>query len=209
MKRLLAQVMLLADYDNVGVGDRIKYIWNAILHFAPIAIVLDLFSWWFKENHQFGTFMCIALIINLVIGAYMHKKSGTFCFKQFIVKNVELAFIITITYLMLEMLRYTAGDNLAGEIFKVLIQVMTLLYPTSKVLKNIFIISKGKYPPEFIMRKLYNFEKNGDLEKLFSTTKVDNDELDLEFEKYKLDLKKQEIKQKEKEIKKEKETIDG
>lgn len=207
MKRLLAQVMLLADYDNVGIGDRIKYVLNAILHFAPIAIVLDLFNWWFTENRQFGTFMCIALIINLIIGAYMHKKSGTFCFKQFIIKNSELAFTITVTYVMLEMLRYTAGDNLAGEIFKILIQVMTLLYPTSKVLKNIFIISKGKYPPEFIMRKLYNFEKNGDLEKLFSTKKDDDRELDLEFEKYKLDLKRQEIKQKEKEI--EKENIDG
>lgn len=209
MKRLLAMVMLLADYDNVSIGDRIKYVWNAILHFAPIAIVLDLFNWWFTENHQFGTFMCIALIINLIIGAYMHKKSGTFCFKQFIVKNAELAFTISVTYVMLEMLRYTAGDNLAGEIFKILVQVMTLLYPTSKVLKNIFIISKGKYPPEFIMRKLYNFEKNGDLEKLFSTKKDDDKELDLEFEKYKLDLKKQEIKQEEKEIKKEKETTDG
>lgn len=29
MKRLLAQVMLLADYDNVGISDRIKYVWNA------------------------------------------------------------------------------------------------------------------------------------------------------------------------------------
>lgn len=197
MKRLLAQVMLLADYDNVGWGDRLKYVWNAVIHFTPIAIVLDLFNWWFKENHQFGTFMCIALIINLLIGAYMHKKSGTFCFKQFIVKNVELTFVVIVTYAMLEMLRYTAGDNLAGEIFKILIQVMTLLYPTSKVLKNIFIISKGKYPPEFIMRKLYNFEKNGDLEKLFSTKKDDGKELDLEFEKYKLDLKEQEIKEKE------------
>lgn len=166
-----------------------------------------LFNWWFNENKQFGQFMCIALIANLIIGAYMHKKSGTFCFKAFILKNLELAFIISVTYLMLEMLRYTAGDNLAGEVFKVLIQVMTLLYPTSKVLKNIFIISKGKYPPEFIMRKLYNFEKNGDLERLFSTKKDDDKELDLEFEKYKLDLKKQELKDKEKELKKEKETV--
>lgn len=111
MEKLLAQIMLLADYDNVGWGDRLKYIWNAILHFAPIALVLDLFNWWWSDNHQFGQFMCIALIANLVIGAYMHKKSGTFCFKQFIVKNAELAFIISVTYLMLEMLRYTAGTT--------------------------------------------------------------------------------------------------
>lgn len=200
--------MLLADYE-ISWPDRIKYSFNAFLHFAPVVVALDLFNWWWKDNHQFGQFMCIALIVNLIIGGYMHKKSGTFQFKMFIFKNAEIAGVVSVTYIMLEMLRYTAGDNVAGEVFKVSVQIMTLLYPTSKVLKNIFIITKGKYPPEFIMHKLYNFEKNGDLERLFSTTKVDNDELDLEFEKYKLDLKKQEIKQKEKEIKKEKETIDG
>ena len=52
MKKLLAQIMLLADYDNVGWGDRLKYVWNAVIHFAPVAIVLDLFNWWFKENRQ-------------------------------------------------------------------------------------------------------------------------------------------------------------
>jgi hypothetical protein len=71
---------------------------------------------------------------------------------------------------MLEMLRYTAGDNLAGEIFRILIQTTTLLYPTSKVLKNVFIITKGKYPPKFLMDRLYNFEKNGDLNDFFKTS---------------------------------------
>ena len=71
--------------------------------------------------------------------------------------------------MLLEMLRYTAGDNIAGEIFRVTIQIITLLYPTSKVLKNVYIITDGKYPPEFLMNKLYNFEKNGDLNGFFKT----------------------------------------
>lgn len=200
--------MLLADYD-ISWPDRLKYAFNAFLHLAPIALVMDLFNWWWSDNKQFGQFMCIALIVNMLIGAYMHKKSDSFSIKMFIYKNAEMAGIVSVTYIMLEMLRYTAGDNLAGEVFKALIQIMTLLYPTSKVMKSIFIITKGKYPPEFIMRKLYSFEKKGDLEKLFSTKVEDDQALDLEFEKYKLDLKKQEIKDKEKQLKKEKETIDG
>ena len=78
-----------------------------------------------------------------------------------------MTFIVIIGYVMLEMLRYTAGDNLAGEIFRILIQISTLLFPISKVLKNIFILSKGKYPPKFFMQRLYNFEKTGDLKDLF------------------------------------------
>lgn len=190
MKRLIAQILLIADSDNPNISERLKYAWNAIWHFAPIAFVLDLANWWFKENSQFGSFMCIALVVNMLVGAYMHKQSGTFTFKLFLFKNIEIALVICTTYIMLEMIRYTAGNNLAGEVFRVLIQVMTLLYPVSKVLKNLFIITKGKYPPEFIMRKLYNFEKNGDLDSLFSTKKEDLN-LDEEFKEYKEKLKNQ------------------
>src|SRR5690606_32932290 len=100
-----------------------------------------------------------------------------FCFKQMIVRYLEICAVVIIGYIMLEMLRYTAGNNFAGELFRISIQVMTLMYPTSKVFKNIFIISNGKYPPEFIMKKMYNFEKNGDLSKLFGN-KMDEEYLE-------------------------------
>ena len=80
-----------------------------------------------------------------------------------------MGFVIVCSYIMLEMLRYTAGSNIAGETFRVIIQTLTLLYPTSKVMKNLFLISSGKFPPEFLMKKLYNFEKSGDLTAFFST----------------------------------------
>jgi hypothetical protein len=60
---------------------------------------------------------------------------------------------------------------MVGESFKILIQVVTLLYPVSKVLKNIYILSNKQFPPAFIMDKIYNFEKNGDLKDLFDTDK--------------------------------------
>lgn len=85
-----------------------------------------------------------------------------------------MGFVVSAIYIMLEMLRYTAGDNLAGEIFRVMIQVVALLYPTSKVFKNVYIITEGKYPPEFIMQRLYNFEKNGDLSKFFQSKQNEN-----------------------------------
>lgn len=177
MKKLFAQIMLLGDataYDSqMSMVDKIKYSGLVFAKLAPIAYALNQFEWWFKENHQFGFFMCMALTINAVVGAWMHLKSGTFTFQSFFTRNTVMIFVVTLTYFMLEMLRYSAGDNIAGELFKIVIQVMSLLYPTSKVLKNIFILSKGNYPPEFIMRKIYNFERNGDLEKLFSTKAED------------------------------------
>lgn len=163
--------MLITDTDSVNWYDRVRYVWNTFITFTPIAIALDLFNWWFTENQQFGTFMCASLLINMAVGTVMHLMNKSFCFRLFIFKNLEMCFVVVIVYVMLEMLRYTAGDNLAGEFFRVSIQIMTLLYPTSKVMKNVYILTKGKYPPEFLMRRLYNFEKNGDLGKLFGTDK--------------------------------------
>lgn len=193
MKKFLAHIMLISDWNNVSLVDRAKYIWNAFITIAPVAFLLDVLNWWFTENKQFGTFLCFALFINLCIGVYFHIRSRTFVFKTFLFKNFEMVFVVVLGYTMLEMLRYTAGDNIAGEVFKISIQIMTLLYPISKATKNIFIITRGKYPPEFIMRKLYNFEKNGDLAKFFSTetTEADKDFLK-EFIKESEEILKQE-----------------
>lgn len=168
MKTLLARIILLT-YGDIDFADRIKYLFEALIKLAPIAFALNLINWWFTENQQFGTFMCVAMLVNMGVGVWIHFLKGTFCFKPFIFKNLEMCFVVVVVYMMLEMLRYTAGDNLAGEIFRILIQTTTLLYPTSKVLKNVFIITKGKYPPKFIMDRLYNFEKNGDLKDFFKT----------------------------------------
>lgn len=176
MKKIIARLILVSDVSPT-IWDRAKYIWSIFIHFAPVAFALDLVDWWFTENRQFGTFMCIALLMNLGVGAWAHIRGGTFCFKHMIVRNVEMGIVVIVGYTMLEMLRYTAGDNFAGELFRISIQVMTLMFPTSKVLKNIFIISNGKYPPEFIMKKMYNFEKNGDLSKLFGN-KMDEEYLE-------------------------------
>ena len=44
---------------------------------------------------------------------------------------------------------------------------MTLFFPASKGIKSIFIISNGEYPPKWMMKKVYNYENDGDLNELF------------------------------------------
>lgn len=168
VKQLLVRVLLLTE-PYVKFSDRIDYLLSILIRLTPIAFVLNLVSWWFTENKQFGQFMCIALFINMVVGAVYHFINKTFSWPSFFKRNMFMVGAVSVVYVMLEMLRYTAGDNLAGELFRITIQITTLLYPTSKVLKNVYIMSKGKYPPEFIMKKLYDFEKNGDLKAFFET----------------------------------------
>ena len=75
--------------------------------------------------------------------------------------------VLIAAYILLEQLRIVIGDNIIGNGLKVVIQVSTLLYPTSKALKNLYILSNNQFPPAFIMERLYNFEKTGDLNDLY------------------------------------------
>ena len=166
--KLLAKLILFSE-ASVSIADRIRYGITWVLSLSPVALVLEGLNWWFANNQQFGVFLSVALLINMLVGAVRHYITHTFTIRDFIVKNIEMGFVIIVAYAMLEMLRYTAGNNVAGEAFRIFIQITTLLYPTSKVFKNLFMITRGKFPPEFIMSKLYRFEKTGDMANLFST----------------------------------------
>ncbi|MNQ40194.1 hypothetical protein D3C85_538390 [compost metagenome] len=170
IKETLCRIILLAD-NRPSFTDKISYFFNLIGALAPVAYLLDGLNLWFATNQQFSSFILICLMVNLCVGAVFHNKMGTFDWVELFKKNVLMWVVLIVVYSMLEMLRLTAGNNFVGEGFKVLIQVMTLLYPISKALKNIYILSNKQFPPAFIMDKIYNFEKNGDLKDFFDTDK--------------------------------------
>lgn len=170
IKETICRTVLLFDHRPTFM-DRLIYFFQVIGTFAPIAYLLDGLNFWFKTNQQFSSFILICLLVNMVVGAVFHSKMGTFNWVEMFRKNILMWVVLIVVYAMLEMLRLTAGQNFVGESFKILIQVVTLLYPVSKVLKNIYILSNKQFPPAFIMDKIYTFEKNGDLKDLFNTDK--------------------------------------
>ena len=170
VRKMFCQAILWTD-DKPSFIEKVNYFINLITTLTPIAFLLDGLNLWFKTNHQFSSFVIICLVINLLVGARFHYKMNSFSWVEFFKKNSEMWIVLIVVYGLLEMLRLTAGSNFIGEGFKVLIQVMTLLYPISKVLKNIYILSRKRYPPAFIMEKIYNFEKTGDLSEFFNNDK--------------------------------------
>lgn len=166
LKRTFAQI-ILSFSDITNWQDQAYYILSSIMKLAPIAFILSGLSLWFNNNQTFFSFIICTLLINIIIGAWKHKRAGTFKWKTFFWKNIEMWFIIILIYPLLEMLSILAGDNFIGEGFKVLIQISTILYPGSKILKNGYILSNRKFPPGFLMERLYKFEKTGNLNELF------------------------------------------
>lgn len=164
--------LMLASDNSVSLSERVEFIWKSIIAFGPIALILDGFDAWFDSNVKFFAFAIISIMINMFFGGWMHWKKGSFSIEQFIKKTVEMCVVLIVAYMILEFVVNIAGhDNIVGNTFEKILQISTLLYPGGKILKNCFILTKGKYPPEFIMDKIYNFQKNGDLSEFLNTKK--------------------------------------
>lgn len=177
MKRVFAHIILLGDLKTVSLfsDDWFRYWWGTVSLVMPLAVLIEAFNTWFGTSILFWSLLFIALGTNAIVGAVKHLKFKTFNPRKAFWKNVEMFGAAAVTYIMLDIIRIIAGDNLAGEYFGKAIQITAVLFPISKILKNIFILTDGKHPPEFIMKRVYDFEKNGDLKKLFETGKKDEE----------------------------------
>lgn len=152
--------------NNLSITERLYYLGKSIATFTPIVWILNIFNLWFTDNKVFFNAMILFIFINMFLGAVMNFRKNTFDWLTLIFKTMTMVVVIFITYLVLELVLVVAGSNIVTEGFRSALQVATLLYPGSKILKNIFILSNGEYPPEWVMKKIYNFQKNGDLSEL-------------------------------------------
>lgn len=164
--KFLSKIALLAD-DQPSTWEKLKHIALIISTCGPIVWLSEGVTGWYIVNKQFAGFILVCVICNLIIGAWYHYKMGTFKWEELLKKNTLMITVLAFSYTMLEMLRITAGENFAADGFRIIIQLSSLLYPVSKCLKNLYILSNKQFPPAFIMERLYNFEKTGNIKDLF------------------------------------------
>lgn len=153
---------------SIDLSEKFNYLFKLVFAFMPVAWVLNTFNLWFLDNKIFFQVLVWTIIANIVAGGKVHWDNHTFKLKTLLWKNIEMCIIILFTYPILEGINRITGDNLAGDVFQWAIQIGTILYPGSKAIKNLHIWSNGKYPPAFLMEKIYKFEKDGDVNDLLN-----------------------------------------
>lgn len=158
--------MLIAD-KHPTIKEKIIYFIQAIATLSPVVYVFEGVNTWLMLNLRFVSFLTFFIISNIIVGWIFHYKNNTFSWEKFFIRNGVMVAILCLTYTLLEMLRLSSGDNMMAEGFKIVLQVSALLYPGSKTLKNIYILSNKQFPPSFVMERLYNFEKTGKISDLF------------------------------------------
>lgn len=141
--------------------------------FSPIAFLLEQFNLWFTTNNIFFVGVIWAVIANIILGGRVHWKKGDFKMKVLLIKNIEMCIIVLISYPILEIISNLLGKNITGDIFKIAIQIATIVYPAGKALKNAHILSNHQYPPHFIMQRIYMFERDGDIGVLVGKKEVE------------------------------------
>lgn len=155
---------------------KIQLFAKVILVLSPIAFLLEQFNLWFTNNNVFFSVVLWAILANMIFGGWLHWKNGTFKLKILLIKNIEMCLIILMAYPILEGISYVAGENITGQVFKIVIQIATILFPAGKALKNAHILSNYQYPSHFIMERIYNFEKDGNIDKFLG--KNNNQEIE-------------------------------
>ena len=160
-------VLLFYFDDKIQLRDRLYYFFLAFFKSIPLLMLYSYFSVWKDKNEFFYAGICTALLLNALVGGVYHFKAGTFDIKEALVKNATMVFIIAVVYISLSLLSIPLDEYEMGKVFKSVVQLTILLYPVSKILKNAFILTNGKFPPKFIMKALYNYEKEGKLKDFF------------------------------------------
>ena len=164
----VAPIVLLYYFDDkIQIRDRIYYFVIAFFKSIPLLMLYSYFSVWREKNELFFVGISFILFLNMVVGAIYHAKAGTFDIKHFLTGNATIMLVIMVVYISLSVLSIPINETETGKIFQSVVQFMTLMYPVSKIVKNVFVLTGGKYPPQFIMKALYNYEREGKLKDFF------------------------------------------
>lgn len=169
-------ILFFCTEVNISIKERLNYLFIGMYKSAFILFFYALVSSWFDNNKVFFMSLSAGLLLNLLTGAWYHWSKGTFDIETMLLKNFKILAIVFIVYSSLMALSTPLSGNIVGEGFSVVIQFISILYPVSKALKSTFVLSGGKHPPEFIMKALYNYQKDGKLRDFFNNINGLNNE---------------------------------
>lgn len=152
----------------IDTKSRVLFIGESIFKFAPIFYLYQTLYNWYATNETFATSLVIVLSVNAIIGVRYHMKMRTLSIKEFITSTFTMLAMILGVYLILRAFGNVMGHNIIGDTYMRVIEFITLLYPGSKVLQNVFILSNGKHPPLFVMKALYAYQKDGKVQQFIN-----------------------------------------
>lgn len=172
LKTLLTDILELGTKRMTCLAD-LPDIPNLILtttiKISPFAIVASYITGMVNDQALFLFWWSIVMLSNALVGIVTHLKLKTFDWKEFLLNNA-IMIVLTLSVYWSSIGLLETANNAVTTSLTTSLQVATLVFPISKIFKNAHILTNGVFPPEWIVRKLFDFDKNGNL-KVFKEMK--------------------------------------
>lgn len=162
-------IIIYSDDRHLGLKQKMQFAFEAFSKMSFFLWLYSYFQLWYNNNQMFSASLGSVLLVNMIIGMTLHYKLGTFSWLELFKSTIKMLLVIAAVYISLKALENLLVDSFIGGLFKNFVEIITVFYPASKVLENTFILTNGKYPPEFIIKALYNYRKDGKLKDFFDT----------------------------------------
>lgn len=133
---------------------------------SPFAFYFAKMDEWLEHVALYMSIICVALILDLIIGVYVHLLF----FKDFEVKKMVWKFLeksgcTFIGLILFELfgLLFRHHNVEMGAYLELSIALTVLSYPLLSAFGNLSIITNGKFPPIGWVDKLRDFNKSGNI----------------------------------------------
>ena len=138
---------------------------------VPVSLMDKLFGWYI-DNQVYMTLVFLAVAIDHIIGTFVHWQiKRDWSPKKNLFGLIRKGFAVVAGYVLFEMVHQIVDDvEFISIYFKAILQLTVMLYPVISALKNLSIITGGKFPPHIWLEKFESFNKDLDLNH-FKTTK--------------------------------------
>ena len=157
MRNYIATTLL----ENFQISFRIA----AGISFIPTLIFPNL-NLWFNDNIDYLSFAFVAIAIDHVLGSFVHSSRymNDFDFKKNISGFfIKVSMVIAFGIMMEGLAHITIADDFIYKYIRMSGRILVIIYPTLSAMKNMQIITGGKFPPEAIIGKMEKFNKTLDI----------------------------------------------
>lgn len=125
----------------------------------------NVIKYWFMMNIQYLMFVFCAIVLDHIVGTYLHlfvKKDFTFYLN---VKGLitKLSLTMMVAFVARGLVFIVGTDNLLAEYLTIVMRLMVFLYPAGSLLMNISLLTDGRFPPTGFMKKISKFNSDLDL----------------------------------------------
>ncbi len=137
---------------------------------SPFTVIFSKFIDWSIGNSIYLIFTLGAIIVDHFLGTIVHKWiKRDFSWKlNAIGLLTKVGMVVCASFLFEGVEHILDSESIVKDYINILLRMVVFIYPMGSALSNMSIITKGKFPPVGLMKRISIFEKDLDVKKMFN-----------------------------------------